>query len=164
MRSSNEIRKHHSRFVAEFDPVKRAFTFFHETKPQMAMGMTEDDHGIIWSVSYPNSGVVSFNPGTRDFKDYGHMYAQNWPQYQRYVAADAAGWIYFGLGNTASQIVAFDPANGKAIPMLAETDRQTARSAEEQHSPCAFSSIPPSSPAVHASRREDCHHGWNSRL
>jgi hypothetical protein len=123
--SDNKFYTHFNNFFVEFDPVKRAFTFSHETKPQMAMGMTEDDYGVIWSVSYPNSGVVSFNPKTREFKDYGHVYAQNWPQYQRYVAADGAGWIYFALGNTSSQIVAFDPANGLAKPMLAEGDRKT---------------------------------------
>jgi hypothetical protein len=123
--SGNKFYTHFNSFFVEFDPVTRAFTFFHETKPQMAMGMTEDDHGVIWSVSYPNSGVVSFDPRTREFKDYGHVYAQNWPQYQRYVAADDTGWIYFGLGNTASQIVAFDPASGQAKPMLAESDRKT---------------------------------------
>lgn len=122
--SSNRFYTHFNNYFVEFDPVRRAFTFFHETKPQMAMGMTEDDHGVIWSVTYPNSGVVSFNPNTREFKDYGYVYAQNWPQYQRYVAADDAGWIYFGLGNTASQIIAFDPATGQAKPMLPETDRK----------------------------------------
>jgi hypothetical protein len=123
--SGNKFYTHFNNFFVEFDPATRAFTFIHETKPQMAMGMTEDDHGVIWSVSYPNSGMVSFNPKTREFKDYGHVYTQNWPQYQRYVAADDAGWIYFALGNTSSQIVAFDPVNGLAKPMLAESDRKT---------------------------------------
>jgi hypothetical protein len=123
--SSNKFYTHFNSHFVEFDPVKRAFTFFHDTKPQMAMGMTEDDNGIIWSVTYPNSGVVSFDPKTRAFKDYGYVYAQNWNQYQRFVAADKTGRIYFGLGNTASQIVAFNPATGKAKPMLAEEDRRT---------------------------------------
>ena len=69
--------------------------------------------------------MVSFDPKTREFKDYGHVYKQNWPQYQRYVAADDAGWIYFGIGNTASQIIAFDPDTGKAKPMLPEAERVT---------------------------------------
>jgi hypothetical protein len=123
--SGNKYYTHFNSYFVEFDPVKRAFTFFHETKPQMAMGMTEDDNGVIWSVTYPNSGVLSFDPKSREFKDYGHVYLQNWPQYQRFVAADDAGWIYFGLGNTASQIIAFDPTAGQAKPMLAESDRKT---------------------------------------
>lgn len=108
----------------EFDPAKRAFTFHAESMPQMAMGMTEDDKGIIWAVTYPNSGVVSFNPVTREFKDYGYIYRQNWRQYQRSVAADDKGWIYFGIGNTFSQIIAFEPVSGQVKPMLAETERK----------------------------------------
>lgn len=108
----------------EFDPVKRAFTFHQGTMPKMAMGMTEDDQGLIWAVTYPNSGVVSFNPQTRQLKDYGYVYKQNWRQYQRFVAADDAGWIYFGLGNTASQLIAFDPASGQATAVLPEAERQ----------------------------------------
>lgn len=108
----------------EFDPVKRAFTFHRTTLPKMAMGMTEDDKGIIWAVTYPNSGVVSFNPATREMKDYGYVYKQNWRQYQRSVAADDRGWIYFAVGNTASQIVAFEPNSGETTPLLAENERK----------------------------------------
>src|SRR4051812_14568349 len=97
----NKFYTHLDSHFVEFDPVKRAFTFCHETAPQMAMGMTEDDNGVIWSVTYPQSGVVSFNPKTKEFKDYGQVYKQNWPQYQSYVAADDAGFIYFGIGRTA---------------------------------------------------------------
>lgn len=108
----------------EFDPVERAFTFHGVTMPKMAMGMTEDDNGIIWAVTYPNSGVVSFDPVMREMKDHGYVYAQNWRQYQRFVAADDQGWIYFGLGNTTSQIVAFHPDEGKGRPLLSEDERK----------------------------------------
>lgn len=119
----NKFYTHFNSYFTEFDPVKRAFTFTSKTAPQMAMGMTEDDEGRIWSVTYPDSGVVSYNPAKEEFKDYGHVYSQNWRQYQRYVAADDAGWVYFGLGNTASQIIAFDPRTGKGEPVLPETER-----------------------------------------
>ena len=121
--SGNRFYTHFNSHFVEFDPAERAFTFVHETAPQMAMGMTEDDEGRIWSVTYPDSGVVSFDPGSREFRDYGHVYRQNWRQYQRYVAADDAGWIYFAVGSTASQIVAFDPEREEARPMLAEAER-----------------------------------------
>ena len=110
--SRNRFYTHFNSHFTEFDPVKRAFTFVHETAPQMAMSMTEDDGGRIWSVTYPASGVVSFDPATGEFRDYGHVYEQNWPQYQRSVAADDRGWIYFAVGHTASQIIAFDPGTG----------------------------------------------------
>jgi len=121
--SGNKFYTHFNNYFVEFDPEERTFTFAHETAPEMAMGMTEDDSGRIWSVTYPDSGVVSFDPRSREFRDYGHVYWQNWRQYQRYVAADGAGWIYFGVGNTASQIIAFDPQSGEARPMLPEDER-----------------------------------------
>ena len=121
--SGNKFFTHFNGHFVEFDPVKRAFTFFHKTARQMAMGMTEDDNGVIWSVTYPDSGVVSFDPVTREFKDYGHVYKQNWRQYQRYVAADDAGWLYFGIGSTAGQLIAFDPETGKGRPIIPEEER-----------------------------------------
>jgi len=121
--SKNKFYTHFNSYFVEFDPEKRAFTFFQETTPRMAMGMTEDDDGVIWSVTYPNSGIVSFNPATGEFKDYGIVYKQNWRQYQRHVAADDKGWIYFGIGATASQIVAFDLNTGKGHPILPEEER-----------------------------------------
>jgi len=111
-------------YFAEFDPVKRAFTYSKEVMPQMAMGMTEDDKGIIWAVTYPNSGVVSFNPVTRELTDYGYVYKQNWPQYPIYAVADDAGWIYWGIGNTASQIIAFNPVTRETKTMLSESGRK----------------------------------------
>jgi len=121
--SGNKFYTHFGSHFVEFDPVKRAFTFHQKTAPQMAMSMTEDDNGVIWSVTYPNSGVVSFNPKTRELRDYGHVHKENWAQYQRSVAADDQGWIYFAIGNTASQIIIFDPATGTAKPLLSPSER-----------------------------------------
>lgn len=111
-------------YFTEFDPVKRAFTFSKKALPLNTMGITEDDKGVIWAATYPKSGVVSFNPVTREFKDYGYVYQQNWNQYPFSLAADDSGWIYYGIGNTASQIIAFDPVTGKATPVLSESDRK----------------------------------------
>ena len=121
--SRNKFYTHFGSHFVEFDPVKREFTFSQKTAPQMAMGMTEDDNGVIWSVTYPNSGVVSFDPESREFHDYGHVHKENWAQYQRYVAADDTGWVYFGIGSTNSHIIGFDPPTGKAKPMIPESER-----------------------------------------
>jgi hypothetical protein len=123
--SANRFYAHFGDHFVEFDPARRAFTFFSKTTPQMSMGMTEDDHGVIWSVSYPNSGVVSYDPKAKKFTDYGSVYKQNWPQYQRYVAADDTGIVYFAVGNTASQIVAFDPKTRQATPLVPDGERKT---------------------------------------
>jgi len=122
--SGGKFYTHFGSHFYEFDPAQRKFTFVHETAPQMAMGMTEDDNGVIWSASYPQSGVVSYDPKTGAFKDYGHVYKQGWAQYQRYVACDDTGWLYFGIGNTASQLIAFDPTTGAATPILPDAERK----------------------------------------
>lgn len=122
--SKNKYYTLFNSYFCEFDPVKRAFTFYKETLPADAMGITEDDRGVIWAVTYPNSGVVSFDPATKEFKDFGYVYKQNWRQYPTNLASDDAGWIYFGIGNTASQIIAFDPQSGKAKPILEESERK----------------------------------------
>lgn len=57
--SKNRYYTHFNGYFSEFDPVKGEFSFFQKTTPQMAMSMTEDDGGVIWSISYPNSGLVS---------------------------------------------------------------------------------------------------------
>ena len=122
--SGNKFYTHFNSHFCEFDPVKGEFTFHHKTARQMAMGMTEDDNGVIWSVTYPNSGVVSFNPETREFKDYGYVHKENWAQYQRPVAADDTGWIYFGISSTNSHIIGVDPSTGTGKPMIPESERR----------------------------------------
>jgi sugar lactone lactonase YvrE len=121
--SRNRFYTHFNSHFTEFDPVQRAFTFFSKTKPQMAMAMTEDDQGLIWSVTYPNSGLVSYNPANGELTDYGYLNQENWAQYQRYIATDDAGWVYFGIGNTNSQIVAFDPRTRQATAIVPAAER-----------------------------------------
>lgn len=122
--SRNRFYTHFNNHFCEYDPARGAFTFHSETVPQMAMGMTEDDAGRIWSVTYPDSAVACYDPATGDFRDYGSVYAQNWRQYQRSVAADDRGWVYFAVGNTASQIVALEPESGAARALLGEDERR----------------------------------------
>ncbi|MFA5189513.1 MAG: hypothetical protein WC740_02245 [Verrucomicrobiia bacterium] len=114
---------HFGSHFSEFDPARRAFTFWQRTKPQMAMSMTEADDGTLWSASYPNSGLVSFNPQTRQFKDHGYINKENWAQYPRSVAVDDAGWVYVSIGSAAGQIVIYDPQTATAKPFFAAKER-----------------------------------------
>ncbi|WP_414662403.1 hypothetical protein [Horticoccus sp. 23ND18S-11] len=109
---------------SEFDPVKRAFTFVSKTAPQMAMSLTEADDGTIWAASYPNSGLVSFDPATRVFKDRRSLNAENWRQYPRSVAVDDAGWVYVGIGSTAAQVLVVVPGSDEFRPALAGPERR----------------------------------------
>lgn len=120
----NKFYTHFSDHFTEFDPVKRAFTFTKETMPQMAMAMTEDDNGKIWAITYPNSGMISFDPKSRELKDYKYVHQEKWRQYQRSLVADDSGWIYFGLGNASSQILAFDPNTCISKSMLPQNERK----------------------------------------
>ena len=65
--SRNRYYTHFNSYFVEFDAETLAFTFHQKTTPQMTMGLTEDDRGIIWSVTYPQSGVVSYNPDSGEF-------------------------------------------------------------------------------------------------
>ncbi|MHB8897574.1 MAG: hypothetical protein ACYC6Y_02380 [Thermoguttaceae bacterium] len=116
--SKNRYYTHFNGHFAEFDPAKGEFSFFHKTVPQMAMSMTEDDGGVIWSVTYPNSGLASFDPATGEFKDHGTLHRENWLQYPRSIAADDKGWIYFGIGNTHSHLLAFDRQSGETKDLV----------------------------------------------
>ncbi len=121
--SSNRYYTHFNSHFAEFDPAAGEFTFFRKTAPQMAMSMTEDDQGIIWSVTYPHSGLVSYDPATGTLNDYGHLHSENWLQYPRHIAVDDSGWVYFGIGSTNSHILAFDRTAGKAKELLPADER-----------------------------------------
>lgn len=121
--SGNRFYSHFNGHFVEFDPVRKAFTFVHATMPKVGMGMTEDDQGRIWTLTYPDSGAIMYDPRTGEFRDYGSVHEENWRQYQRTVAADNVGWIYFSLGNTLSQILAFHPDSRKAIPLVPESER-----------------------------------------
>ena len=121
--SKNRFYTHYGSMFMEFDPVKREFTFSEKTAPRVAMSMTEGDDGTIWAATYPNSGMVSYNPDTGDFRDYGSLYEQNWAQYPRDVAVDDQGWVYFGVGNTASQLLILDPESGEATAVVPEEER-----------------------------------------
>jgi hypothetical protein len=121
---ANKYYTHFGSHFIEFDPARREFTFCQKTSPQMAMSMTEDDQGVIWSATYPQSGVVSFNPQTRALRDYGHVYRQDWSEYPRSIAVDDAGWVYLGIGTTACQIVTLDRTTGNATAFLEDDDRE----------------------------------------
>lgn len=114
-----------SHFV-EFDPAKPGFIFSHKTMPRTAMSMTEDAQGRIWAATYPHSGLVSYNPKTGVFHDYGYIHHEPWAQYQRSICADRTGWIYMGIGDAKSDIIGFNPKSRQSIQMVPNSDRQSA--------------------------------------
>ncbi|MBO5689335.1 MAG: hypothetical protein J6S73_05345, partial [Lentisphaeria bacterium] len=116
--SKNKIYTHYGSYFLEYDPEVKKYTFCTKTFPQMAMWMTEGKDGVIWSATYPNCGLVSYNPATKKFTDYGSINKENWAQYPRALVAADDGWIYVGIGSTRAQIIAFNPATGKYTALL----------------------------------------------
>ncbi|KAG2388908.1 hypothetical protein C9374_000347 [Naegleria lovaniensis] len=114
---------HFGNYFMQFDATTLSFTFVAKTSQGTAMGMTVDDSGVIWSATYPKSGLVSFNPKNREFRDYGFVYNQTWYMYQRNIAADDLGYIYIAVGSALSQFVCFHPNTSQSWPLLAENQR-----------------------------------------
>ncbi len=122
--SRNRYYTHFNSHFVEFDPVAKKFTFVAATQPQMAMSMTEDKNGVIWSATYPQCGLVSYDPAKGSFTDYGHLNRENWAQYPRYVATDDAGWVYIGLGYTEAHLFAFNPETRQVVPLMKKEERR----------------------------------------
>lgn len=107
----------------EFDPRTESFTYTTKTKDTMAMMMTEDDHGVIWMATYPKAHLMSFDPESRKFTEYGAINDETWPQYPRSLAVDDAGWVYAGIAFTKGQIIAFDPLTKVKKKLVPEEER-----------------------------------------
>ena len=122
--SGNKYYAHFGGHFCEYDPVAQDFTFWTNTAPATSFSIIEDGRGIVWSATYPQSGLVSFDPETRSFKDYGQLYKQNWAQYPSGLSIDDAGWVYWGVGNAACQMIAFDPRTRTVKTLIAEKDRR----------------------------------------
>ena len=114
---------HFCNHFLEFDPARETFTFVCETRSRRAICMVEDDGGLIYSVGHSDSGLVSYDPASGNFRDCGIVNPQKNLQYHGYMAADDAGWVYCAVGETRSQIAAFDPGSGKAHPLLSDAER-----------------------------------------
>ena len=122
--SDNKFYSHFGHTFYQFDPDALAFTFTQTTADRLGMSMTEDSTGVIWASTYPASHVMSFDPKTKTFKEYGSINTETWPQYPRLMAVDPAGWVYLAIGMTKSQIAALNPATGEVVHVLAEDRRK----------------------------------------
>ena len=121
--SKNSFLTHFGYTFMEFDAASGQFTFSGKTDDRVAMSMTEDGKGTIWAATYPNSHVVSYDPHTRGLVDHGSLNQETWPQYPRSLAVGGDGWVYTGIGNTYSHLVAFHPETRQIVPLAEEPER-----------------------------------------
>lgn len=124
MASNGKFYICHGATFMEFDPTARDWTFHEvpEGRDGCYIGFTEGPDGVIWCGGCPNTRLVSFNPETRELKDYGQM--DEAEKYLSNLAVDSSGWVYGGIGTARCNIVTCNPATGEIIQLMDEADRK----------------------------------------
>ena len=100
------------RYLFEFDPVLKAYTYAGMPHPDEVIGadawsFAEDPNGILYFGAFPKTYLTGFDPKTRTFIDYGIMDPAE--QYLESVAVGQDGWIYCGIGTSKREIMAVHP-------------------------------------------------------
>lgn len=103
-----------------YDPDARAFTFTAPASPTSAMSFTEDRDGVVWAATWPDSGLVSFDPRTQALVDHGPSSKEAWKQYPRSVVVDDAGHVFIGVGSTEARILVRNVTAGTVTNLLAD--------------------------------------------
>jgi hypothetical protein len=113
------------RTFVEFDIEKRRCSFWGvpTADQECYLIFVEGPDGRIWGGGYPGCRLISFDPKTRAFQDHGKMDPDQ--AYMSYLAFDAAGWLYCGIGSARYNIVAYNPATGERRQLVSEAERKT---------------------------------------
>ena len=125
MHSNGKFYTTQGSIFLEFDPAAGEWTFQAKGSPigGAYIGFTEGLDGTVWAGSVYQTGLISFNPETRELKDHGRMDPEE--KYLNSLATDQAGWVYCGIGTARCNIVAYDPATGEKRSLIAEDQRVT---------------------------------------
>ncbi len=107
----------------EFDPTQRQWTFHAvpEDGDDCYLSFTESPDGRIWAGGCYGCHLISFDPSTRELIQHGQMDPQE--QYPSFVAADASGWVYIGIGTARHNIIAYQPETGIRRQLVNEDSR-----------------------------------------
>lgn len=99
----------------EFDPVLKEYTYYKRIGEgelsYSAWCQTEDRDGVIYFGAYPKTYLRSFNPKTRELKDYGILDPTQ--AYAGTLAIDRMGFVYCSIGTETHSIVALNPKTGE---------------------------------------------------
>jgi len=79
---------------------------------QLALG----SDGRLYGCTYPEAKLVRYDPATGRGEDLGRMDPVE--QYARNIAADAAGFVYVGIGTVQRNIVSYEIATGEHRSVL----------------------------------------------
>jgi len=112
--------------LIEFDIERREVTFSGVPAPTescyLGAAMVDGPDGRIYAASYPNSRLISFDPGSKAMQDHGQLDPKE--NYPESLAFDEAGWLYCGIGTARSNIVAFEPKSGEFRQLVKEDTRK----------------------------------------
>jgi hypothetical protein len=111
---------HFGGHLTVYDPDARAFTFTAPASPTSAMSFTEDRDGVVWAATWPDSGLVSFDPRTGTLVDHGPSSKEAWKQYPRSIVVDDVGHIFLGVGSAEARILVRDVTTGAVTNLLAD--------------------------------------------
>jgi len=123
MHSNGKFYTTQGSIFMELDPVAGEWTFHATGSPigSAYIGFTEGLDGTVWAGSVYQTGLISFNPQTRELRDYGRMDDEE--KYLNTLATDDKGWVYCGIGTARCNIVAFNPATGERRSLVPEDKR-----------------------------------------
>lgn len=112
----------------EYDPAQKKFTFVRKVKDLTAMSMAEDANGIIYAATYPDLCLYSYDPATGEFRDFGQIHQETFPQYPRTITFADDGTLYVGTGNTRGQVIHVYPSSGRAVPVIPKAEEPAGKS------------------------------------
>jgi hypothetical protein len=118
----------HDNFV-EFDPTEPGYTFtetnvdgggMSETRgqtPVTARSLFEDDDGVIWAATHPEGVVVSYDPSTQTFENWGSIFEHDADLFPYTMAVDDTGWVYVCI-HRPGVVRALNPDTGETISVV----------------------------------------------
>lgn len=109
----------------EFDPAGRQWRF-HGVPPGAGLHVTgsamcDGPGGRIFAGMHQNCQLVSYDPQTRELRAHGRF--DEAEQYVNTLVADAAGWIYAGIGTARQNVVAINAETGEQVQIPTEDQR-----------------------------------------
>lgn len=112
-------------YLLEFDPTSRQFTFagkpHEESGHFVGQSIIDGPDGLLYIGTYPTSHLVSFDPKTKAFHDFGQVDPEE--KYFNYLAYDDSGWMYCGIGTARMSLVACNLKSGEKRQLLPDAQR-----------------------------------------
>lgn len=87
----------------------------------VGFSFAEDEHGFVFTTTYPHCHLLRYDPKTREIIDYGQMDEEQ--NYAGSLAVDRSGWVYIGIGTERKNLVAFHPKTGEKHSLIPEEKR-----------------------------------------